>query len=456
MDSPTRKAAPRDGPKLISHKIRLEVIEGPGERLVTELPGPEVRIGSERGSDLVINDPMVSRRHLSLHIEGNLLRVVDTDSRNGTFLDGIRIRDAYARLDSVIAIGDTKLRLRMLDEVVELSLSESTHVGGLLGESVAMRLVYAFIEHVAKTNSNVLIEGETGTGKELVAEALHTESKRSQGPYCILDCSAISASLAEGTLFGHVKGSFTGAITDQAGPFEQANGGTLFLDEIGELPLELQPKLLRALDSRKIRRVGSAVDRRIDFRIVAATNRNLAKEVELGRFRADLYHRLNTARIHLPPLRERVEDIPLLVRHFEARIEPGTSNRAALEEHEIAALMQRKFEGNVRELRNIVERLHSLGSSVRTPERSATPPAIPKNAASGAGLHLTVDLSRKFHDAKAGLIDAFERQYFAEALRQSNGNVSKAAQDIGVSRRVLHRAINDYNLRAHDDSEEEQ
>jgi DNA-binding NtrC family response regulator len=450
MDPQTTKAVAPGGSRLISHKIRLEVVEGPCRGLVAELAGPEVRIGSERSADLVIKDPTVSRRHLLLHIEDKSLRVVDAGSRNGTFLDGIRIRDAYARPDSIITIGDTKLRLRMLDDLVELPLYESTSLGGLLGQSPAMRLVFALIKRVAKTNETVLVEGETGTGKELVAEALHAESTRSQGPFQIFDCSAISASLMEDALFGHVRGAFTGATSDQTGAFQSANGGTLFLDEIGELPLELQPKLLRALQNRKIRQVGSTTDRRVDVRIVAATNRNLAREVELGRFREDLYFRLNVIRIQLPPLRERVEDIPLLVRHFEASIEPGTSNRAPLEDDEVAALMERSFDGNVRELGNVVRRMHALGISGNARERNSPASVAPEHAEPGVRLNLPLDLSLGFHEAKERVIEAFKRQFYAEALRRSNGNVSKAAQDIGVSRRVLHRAINDYELRGDD------
>jgi DNA-binding NtrC family response regulator len=447
VDPKTKKAGLVSGPKLISHKIRLEIIDGPCRGLVTELPGPEARVGSETGVDLVIKDPTVSRLHLVLRIEGNDIRVIDPGSLNGSFVDGIQFRDAYARPDSIITIGESKLRLRMVQGLEELPISNASQMGGLLGQSVGMRLVYSFIERVAKSDLTVLIEGETGTGKELVAEAIHDASQRGQGPHRLLDCSAISPSLVEDALFGHVRGGFTGAITDQAGAIEFADGGTLFLDEIGELPLELQSKLLRVLEKRTIRRVGSPMDRRVNVRFVAATNRNLAREVELGRFRADLYHRLNGIRIQLPPLRERLEDIPLLVRHFEASMEASSSNRGPLGDHEIAALMERSFPGNVRELRNLVQQIHALGISLNAPEPGSMALAVPEKSIADTAPTAPIDMSGGFHSAKDRVVEAFERQYFADALRRSNGNISKAAQSSGVSRRFLHRAINTHGLR---------
>jgi hypothetical protein len=304
------------GFKLRSRKIRIEIIEGPDHGRTVELLGPQVSVGSGRGCDLVLADKTVSKRHMSLRVDGDGIRVIDAGSRNGTDLDGIQVRDAFARPDSRIAIGTTTLRLRLLSDMIELPLSNRDRFGGMLGGSAAMRQVFAVLERIAVTDATVLIEGESGTGKELVAEAVHDESERASRPFIVFDCSAVSASLIESELFGHIKGAFTGAQNDRVGAFEAADGGTLFLDEIGELPLDLQPKLLRALERLEVRPVGCNEPRRVDVRIVAATNRSLASEVDHGRFREDLYYRLAVIHLTLPPLRERADDIPMLVQHF--------------------------------------------------------------------------------------------------------------------------------------------
>ena len=348
----------RDGDRVWvrSRKVRVEIADGPDRGRVAELSGPEVSIGCARGCDLVLTDPTVSRHHLTLKIALDGVRVVDAGSRNGTTVDGVRVLDAYARPDSVLVIGATTLRLGLLEGVIDLPLSTRTRFGGLLGASVAMRRVFSILERVAPTDATVLIEAETGTGKELVAEALHEESPRAAGPFVVFDCSAVSAGLIESELFGHVRGAFTGAVGDRAGAFEAAHGGTIFLDEIGELPLDLQPKLLRVLERLEVRRVGEAATRRVDVRIVAATNRSLAAEVDAGRFREDLYYRLAVVRIGLPPLRERPEDIPLLVEHFAREAARAGATPAALPEAAIRGLVAQAWPGNVRELRNAVAR----------------------------------------------------------------------------------------------------
>ena len=308
----------RDGSglKLRSRKIRVDVVAGPQAGQRTDFAGPEVRIGSARGCDLVLFDNAVSRHHVTLKIERGLVRVVDAGSRNGTVLDGVRVRDAYARTDSSITLGNTTLRVGLLHDVVDVPLSSRDRIGALIGKSVAMRVVFTMLERAAAVDDTVLLEGETGTGKELAAEALHEESARSGGPFVVFDCSAVAPNLMESELFGHVRGSFSGAVTDREGAFEAADGGTLFLDEVGELPLDLQPKLLRALERFEVRRIGSNTPKRVDVRVVAATNRNLAEEVARRAFREDLYYRLAVVRVALPPLRERPDDIPLLVEHF--------------------------------------------------------------------------------------------------------------------------------------------
>jgi transcriptional regulator with GAF, ATPase, and Fis domain len=429
---------------LRARKIRVEIAAGPGAGQVVALPGPEARIGSGAGCDLVLEDPTVSRLHVTLVVDSAGIRVVDAGSRNGTTVDGLRVREAWARPDSAIAVGNTTLRLRLLDDVVELPLSHRDRFGGLLGVSVAMRRIFSVLEKVAPTDSTVLIEGETGTGKELVAEAIHEESGRAGGPFVVFDCSAVSAALIESELFGHVRGAFTGAVADRAGAFETADGGTLFLDEIGELPMDLQPKLLRALERLEVRRVGANVPRKVDVRIVAATNRALAREVEEGRFREDLYYRLADVHVGLPPLRERAEDIPLLIERFARDFSRGAPAGAggALPERTVRHFKSQSWPGNVRELRNAVARALSLG----VPSLPATGEIVPPVAPVKAGA-LDVDLSVPLKVGRERLEEAFERAYLTAAVARTGGNVTRAAELAGVNRKFIQRAIKRYGLR---------
>jgi transcriptional regulator with GAF, ATPase, and Fis domain len=279
----------------------------------------------------------------------------------------------------------------------------------------------------------VLVEGETGTGKELVAEGIHDESPRSGGPLVVFDCSAVSPTLIESELFGHVRGAFTGAIADRQGAFEAADGGTLFLDEIGELPLELQPKLLRVLERREVRRLGSNQPRRVDVRIVAATNRSLAREIERGRFREDLYYRLAVVDVMLPPLRERPDDIPLLIEHLVRQV---GGPQAHLPERVSEALRAQSYSGNVRELRNAVSRALSLAG------KTSAPPA-----AEPGSLSMAVDLGAPLREGRDRVLDAFERAYLQAALERTGGNVTRAAERAGVNRKFIQRAMKRLGLR---------
>jgi len=418
---------------LRARMVRIEVLSGPSAGQIHELVGPEVRIGTGRNAHLVLFDPTVSRHHLTLRLEPAGIRVVDAGSSNGTVLDGVRIADAFARTDSVIAIGETSLRLRLGAGTVEIPLSSRERFGGLIGRSVAMRQVFTLLERVAEADDAVLIEGETGTGKELVAEAIHEESRRANGPFVVFDCSAVTPTLVESELFGHVRGAFTGATADRRGAFEAAHQGTLFLDEIGELPLDLQPKLLRALEKFEVRRVGENTVRRVDVRVIAATNRNLLEEVGQRRFREDLYYRLAVIRVGLPPLRERPDDIPLLVHHFAASAGRGGG---LLPTGAAAELAKRAWPGNVRELRNAVLRAVSLGTLDDAPSTQRAP--------APAG----VDLSVPFTIARDRVTDAFEVTYLVEALRACGGNATRAAELAGVNRKFMQRAIKRHDLRA--------
>ncbi len=426
-------------PKLSIRKIRFEVVKGPDQGLVVEVAGAEARVGSGKTCDLVLKDPTVSRLHLSVRVEGDSIRVTDAGSRNGTLLDNIRVADAWARPDSTLTIGATTLRLRMSADIVELPLSRRDRLGGLLGQSIPMRRIFALLERIAPTDTTVLVEGETGTGKELVAEALHDESPRVRNPFIVFDCSAASATLIESELFGHVRGSFTGATGDRPGAFEAANGGTLFLDEIGELPLDLQPKLLRALENREVRRVGSNNPHKVDVRIVAATNRSLVHEVDRGRFREDLYYRLAVVPVRLPPLRERLGDIPVLVRHFEEKLH--RAGQAPLPDNLIDDFCARSWPGNVRELRNAVARAISIGT-LAAAEQAGAPASTPAPTSVPTGEEaMVVNLAESLFVGRERVAEAFERKYLSAALKQTGGNVSRAAEIAGVNRKFIQRAM---------------
>ncbi len=426
------------GVKLKSRKIRIEVLKGPDAGRTAELPGLSVRIGSSKDCDFVLTDKTVSRLHLQLRLERDAIRVIDEGSRNGTLIDGTEVRDAWARPDSLIVLGGTTLRMRMLADVVELPISSRERFGGLLGRSIAMRRVFALLECVAAKDCTLLIEGETGTGKELVASGVHAASARAGQPFIIFDCSAAAPTLIESALFGHARGAFTGATADLPGVFEEADGGTLFLDELGELPLELQPKLLRALESRTVRRLGDRSVRRFDVRILAATNRSLLREVDRGRFREDLYYRLAVVTVQLPPLRERPEDIPLLIRHLEQelskRYQPPPS---PLSEYTVKSFCMQAWPGNVRELRNAVDRVLVFGNPDEWEELDAS---------SSAHAPLGVDLSEPLLRGRERIVKAYEREYIEMALGKTQGNISRAAALAGVGRNFMQKAIKRYGL----------
>ncbi|AUX39967.1 ATPase AAA [Sorangium cellulosum] len=429
---------PADRLTLRSNKIRVEVVQGPDAGAVVELPGPEARVGSDPGCDLQLKDRKVSRLHLVLRIERDRIRVIDPGSRNGTTVDGVQVRDAYARPDSSIMIGSSALRLRMLSTIVELPLSTRDRFGGLLGSSVAMRRIFAVLERVAPTDTTLLIEGESGTGKELAARGVHEASTRAGGPFVVFDCSTASSSLLESELFGHKKGAFTGALEDRVGMFEEADGGTLFLDELGELPPDLQPKLLRVLESGEVRRVGSNKPRRVDIRVVAATNRSLPRAVELGAFREDLYYRLAVVPIRLPPLRERPEDIPLLVRHLEQQLASRIPAAAPLPEHVVNLFAEQSWPGNVRELRNAVARALALGA----PEPAGSKPQSPSESG-----RLDVRIDEPLLVGRTRIAREYEKLYMELALKQTGGNVSQAAELAGIGRKFAYTLIHRFGLR---------
>jgi DNA-binding NtrC family response regulator len=416
--------------------MKLVVLSGPeaGHSLVLE--PREYVIGKAPTCDVVLTDKAISRQHLKLEVRDESVRAVDLESRNGSFYEGLRFTQMDLRPGSVITLGTTELKLVPEDSRERsLLLSTRNRFGGLVGTSRKMREVFTLLERMAAGGADVLIQGETGTGKEGCAEALHTESPRKEGPFVIVDLAGIPSSLVESELFGHVKGAFTGAQGDRAGAFERANGGTVFLDEIGELPMEIQPRLLRVLERRQVKRVGANDYRTVSVRVIAATHVDLEAAVQEGKFRRDLFHRLAVLRVTLPPLRERPEDIPVLI---DTMLELSGRPPSALSDQTRALLTQYPWPGNVRELRNVVEQVVSLGEEAL--------PAMEPLPGGGAGKGTGPDLDLPFKEAKEKLIEGFERDYLKGLFERCEGNISRASREAGIDRVYLRKLLRKHGL----------
>jgi two-component system nitrogen regulation response regulator GlnG len=425
------------GNRIKAVPLKLVVVAGPDTGLEHPFDGA-VEIGSETGADLQLNDRSVSRRHVLMTPALGVVSVKDLGSRNGTFLQGARIEKADVPIGAVLQIGETQLSIQPRWAVREIAPSEKREFGSLVGESVGMREVFAILERVAATDVPVLIEGESGTGKELAAKSLHAHSRRANGPYVVFDCASIPHELAESELFGHKKGAFTGATDSRQGAFTRADGGTLCLDEMGEMPLELQPKLLRALETGEIRPVGEDTIRKVDVRLVVSTNRDLQAEVQRGRFRADLFYRLDVVKVRLPALRTRPEDIPLIAaRILEGSLLPG----APIGGEKLTVLQAYGWPGNVRELRNVLLRgLALAGAGEKVPFSALQIDLGPAaNAPATIGSEFPgVSHPMPFKEAKAQLLESFERAYVTTLLDRHKGSVQKSAEAAGLSRKHLY------------------
>ncbi|HEY3667047.1 MAG TPA: sigma 54-interacting transcriptional regulator [Polyangiaceae bacterium] len=428
--------------KLEYPRIELVVVEGPDTGVWHSLDLTGVRIGTAPSNELPLRDRTVSRFHCEVRIARGVAQLIDSGSTNGTFVDGVRVRDAELSAGCKIRLGATVLLVSASGERALVELSPRHRFGGVLGVSVEMRRLYAILEKIAPTDTTVLIQGETGCGKELVARAIHDTSPRAQQPFVVVDCGAIAENLIESELFGHVRGAFSGAVSDRRGLFEEANGGTLFLDEIGELPPALQPKLLRVLEGFEVRRVGSNSSKRVDVRIVAATNRPLAESVNAGTFREDLYYRIAVVELLLPPLRARRDDIPLLAQHFFRRY---AGDNESLPEDLVASLASRAWPGNVRELRNFIERSVSLG--FKPPVENS---GLAQGVAHATRLEDVVPTHLPLKDARVAWTEQFEILYVKALLEKTAGNVTRAAELAGVNRRSLQRLIASLGLRSDD------
>ena len=415
------------------------VIKGPDRGEAVRLGGSPnpmaVSFGSGPQCSLVLSDKTVSRKHLEAQLVGDEVVMLDCGSTNGTFIQGSRFDKISIGFGAEVKLGRTVIKFLPDEEIVEPAPSAQASFGSIVGGDTKMRQMFTLLEDVAKTNATVLIEGETGTGKELIAEEIHNHSPRRDGPLVVFDCGSVPRELIESMLFGHVKGSFTGAITDRRGAFAEANGGTIFLDEIGEMSLDLQPSLLRVLDKRAVRKVGSNTYEKIDVRVVAATNRDLRAEVAKKAFREDLYYRLAVIRVGVPPLRERGSDIPLLIQHFVNNFGPQLN----ITPEDMSRLVRHSWPGNVRELRNVMERacLLARGSTINLEDALVS-------EASSQSLGIRTDLP--FKEAKGQLVEMFEREYIEDLMRRHKMNLSAAAREAQIDRKHLRELIRKYGL----------
>ncbi len=413
--------------------IDLMVIEGADRGARAGVSAGITRVGTSASNHLRLTDRAVSRVHCELRLRNRAVQIIDAGSTNGTFAEGVRIADAELAPGSVFRVGTTSIRIEASNAPTRVAISSRDQFGGLLGGSLAMRRVYAVLERLAATDTTALIHGETGTGKELAARAVHEASRRGRGPFVTVDCGAIAETLIESELFGHVRGAFSGAHAERRGLFEEAHGGTLFLDEIAELPLSLQPKLLRVLEAREVRRLGANTSKPIDVRILAATHRSLAQSVNEGGFREDLYYRLAVVEVELPPLRARREDLVTIAQRFYERF---TGSEEKMSDAFAAAIQSRSWSGNVRELRNFIERSITLGSiGDRHPHDPGAEEAEPASTDGLVPVHLPLK------EARVAWMDQFERRYAEALLKRTGGNVTRAAEIAGVHRRSLQRLL---------------
>jgi transcriptional regulator with GAF, ATPase, and Fis domain len=428
-------ARPRFRPTETSTDFVLTVVEGPAKGQTFTVAGSSPNralLGSGPACELMIRDREVSRRHAALETVGRRLRITDLSSTNGTFVDGVAVGEAYLRGGEIVRLGSSALQVDSTTAPQAEPLPVRTTFGRMVGASTEMRRLYPLCERLAKSLVSVVIEGETGTGKEVLAEALHEEGPRAEGPFIVFDCTAVPATLLESELFGHERGAFTGAVSTRKGVFEQAHGGTLLIDEIGDLELSLQPKLLRAIERSEIRRVGGDKPIKVDVRLLAATRRDLDREVQAGRFRDDLFHRLAVARIELPPLRHRAGDVLVLARHFWRSL---GGQDADLPGDLMLRWQDDQWPGNVRELRNTVARRLALGDLA---PNSAAGRNEPPSTDGDDFLDSILRLGLPLIEARQRMIEEFERRYVERTIEQ-HGSVAKAANAAGVAKRHFQR-----------------
>ena len=411
----------------------LKVVAGPDRGHKVALPTDSLIIGSGPTCGLVLHDSTVSARHAEIAVtrEGYLVR--DLGSTNGLMLGAHRIMSALLADGMRLHLGQSVLSIKALCNRTTVALGRAGQVHGLTIHSLQMRALWAALEQLAPSDVTVLVSGETGTGKEVVAQALHKQSPRSGGPFVVFDCGAVTPHLMTAELFGYEPGAFTGASQARAGLLEEAEGGTLFIDEIAELSLDLQPMLLGVLERKRSRRIGGKRDLSHDIRVVAATHRNLAEAVRAGEFRQDLFYRLSVGHLKVPPLRDRREDLPLLIDLFARELGAVIAPEARL------PLCVYEWPGNVRELRNTIAHMAAR------PDSEA---ALPGHA--GDTVFASQDQLRALSDARRLAQEEFERRYLQEALQRAGGNLTHAAELAGITVRGMQQLAAKHGVRIRD------
>jgi DNA-binding NtrC family response regulator len=429
-----------------SGSCALRVLSGPNAGLEVTLPAVGVTVGAGAGCDVSLDDKAVSSRHAAIAPTAGGFKVKDLGSRNGTWIDGVTVSEAVVPVGTSVRVGTSVMQLLPEEELIQIAPSEARGFGALRGGSRAMRVVYTALERAAQADASVLLIGESGTGKELAARAVHEHSRRRDGPFVVFDCGAAHDTLVDSDLFGHVRGAFTGAHEARPGAFALAHGGTLFLDEIGDLPVALQPKLLRMLETGEVRPLGARKGSTYDVRVVAATHHDLFEEASRGSFRGDLYYRLAVVEVHLPPLRRRREDIPDLLQHFLAA---SGSSIEATPGPTLDRLSSYAWPGNVRELRNVVARAVALAPKGAifgqlpflfrsvAPQRQGAAMGVRDDEREGA----LGRADRPFAEAKEAIVTRFEREYFIDLLRRNGSSLAEAARVAGVERKHLYKLL---------------
>jgi two-component system response regulator GlrR len=421
--------------------VVLRVMNRPAQPRELHLLEGSCVLGAGKGVDVVIDDETVSRRHVELSLVAEGVAVQDLASHNGTYYLKQRIERAVLAIGSTIHLGRAEIRIEPDRESLMIGgmtggMTDVDRYGDLIGRSLAMRKVFALLSRLESSLANILVQGDSGTGKELVARAIHDHSPVSAGPFLAVNCGAMDRGFVRSELFGHKRGAFTGAVDNHIGVFEAASGGTLFLDEVGELPLDVQPVLLRTLEIGTITRMGENTERPVKVRIVAATHRDLRGEVEAGRFREDLYFRLMVVNIQVPPLRERPEDVTVLAQYFAS--EAGLSELPA---EIVTELATRSLPGNVRELKNALQTYAALGI---LPARRSS-----RDAELDDRVLRTIDLQRPYAEQKDQLLKRFMRVYLEALLSHTGGNQSTAARVSGLQRSYINKVVQ--QLRTGDD-----
>jgi transcriptional regulator with GAF, ATPase, and Fis domain len=406
-----------------------------------------LRVGKAPENDLVLSDDTVSRQHCELERRAQGVLVRDLGSTNHTRVGRTAVHEAVVESGATISVGGVDLSLRVEPRQAVVLPSESYRFGEALGHSISLRTIFGVLERIASTDASVLLEGETGTGKDVLARSIHQTSQRRDKPFVVVDCGAVSYSLIESELFGHERGAFTGAVATRQGAFELAGRGTVFLDEVGELPLDVQPKLLRVLESGEFRRVGGNRTLQAEARIVAATKRELKGEVERGKFREDLYFRLAVVPVTVPPLRSRREDIPPLIERFLelARKRDAAAASITMSSATVAALTAHDWPGNVRELRNVLDRAIYIATAGG--EREARIVDFPVAATASHADATCFEAGKSYRDVREQFESDFERRYVAWLLDRHAGNISAAAREARMDRKHLYDLARRHGLR---------